>query len=136
MNRPTVHFSYDSLRKVGDSNPRYGNPHGSLANCWFQPLTQPSSRILNRINQASFLNASAKVLLFFGSTKFLCNFLQKILKKHRILISNLATKPLFQDIIPLKSNRLQHFSRFLVSDTYNSINLLKMKYIPSILQQA
>ena len=63
-------------------------------------------------------------------------FLQKILKKHRILISNWATKPLFQDIIPLKSNRLQHFSRFLVSDTYNSINLLKMKYIPSILQQA
>ena len=74
MNRPTVHFSDDSLRKVGDSNPRYGNPHGSLANCWFQPLTQPSSRILNRINQASFLNASAKVLLFSDSTKSFCNF--------------------------------------------------------------
>ena len=26
MNRPTVHFSDDSLRKVGDSNPRYGKP--------------------------------------------------------------------------------------------------------------
>ena len=30
-------------RKLGDSNPRYGNPYGSLANCWFQPLTQTSS---------------------------------------------------------------------------------------------
>ncbi len=30
------------LRKEGDSNPRYGNPYGSLANCWFQPLTHPS----------------------------------------------------------------------------------------------
>ena len=31
-----------SVRKEGDSNPRYGNPYGSLANCWFQPLTHPS----------------------------------------------------------------------------------------------
>ena len=30
------------LRKLGDSNPRYGYPYGSLANCWFQPLTQTS----------------------------------------------------------------------------------------------
>ena len=30
------------MRKEGDSNPRYGNPYGSLANCWFQPLTHPS----------------------------------------------------------------------------------------------
>ena len=34
------------LRKEGDSNPRYGNPYGSLANCWFQPLTHPSKRTL------------------------------------------------------------------------------------------
>ena len=27
------------LRWGGDSNPRYGYPYGSLANCWFQPLT-------------------------------------------------------------------------------------------------
>ncbi len=30
------------MRKLGDSNPRYGYPYGSLANCWFQPLTQTS----------------------------------------------------------------------------------------------
>ena len=29
-------------RKLGDSNPRYGNPYVSLANWWFQPLTQTS----------------------------------------------------------------------------------------------
>ena len=74
MNRPTVHFSDDSLRKVGDSNPRYGNPHGSLANCWFQPLTQPSSRKSLPNQQASFSNAVAKVLLFSGSTKFFSDY--------------------------------------------------------------
>ena len=31
-------------RREGDSNPRYGNPHVSLANWWFQPLTHPSSQ--------------------------------------------------------------------------------------------
>ena len=30
------------VRKLGDSNPRYGNPYVSLANWWFQPLTQTS----------------------------------------------------------------------------------------------
>ena len=30
-------------RKLGDSNPRYGNPYVSLANWWFQPLTQTSN---------------------------------------------------------------------------------------------
>ena len=33
-------FSY--WRKLGDSNPRYGYPYVSLANWWFQPLTQTS----------------------------------------------------------------------------------------------
>ena len=32
----------NSWRKLGDSNPRYGYPYDSLANCWFQPLTQTS----------------------------------------------------------------------------------------------
>ena len=30
------------VRKLGDSNPRYGYPYVSLANWWFQPLTQTS----------------------------------------------------------------------------------------------
>ena len=34
------------LRKLGDSNPRYGYPYVSLANWWFQPLTQTSLIVL------------------------------------------------------------------------------------------
>jgi hypothetical protein len=37
-------------RREGDSNPRYSYPYGSLANCWFKPLTHLSLRtpILSR----------------------------------------------------------------------------------------
>ena len=38
------------LRKEGDSNPRYGYPYDSLANCWFQPLTHPSSHLCEMID--------------------------------------------------------------------------------------
>ena len=40
-------------RKRGDSNPRYGYPYVSLANWWFQPLTQTSflSRFLADSNR-------------------------------------------------------------------------------------
>ena len=31
------------LRRGGDSNPRYSFPYGSLANCWFKPLTHLSN---------------------------------------------------------------------------------------------
>ena len=55
------------MRKLGDSNPRYGNPYGSLANCWFQPLTQTS---LPRNYRAFALKCGAKVMPFFHSSKF------------------------------------------------------------------
>ena len=32
-----------ALRREGDSNPRYSYPYGSLANCWFKPLTHLSA---------------------------------------------------------------------------------------------
>ena len=32
-------------RREGDSNPRYGYPYDSLANCWFQPLPHLSSQL-------------------------------------------------------------------------------------------
>lgn len=32
-----------ALRREGDSNPRYSFPYGSLANCWFKPLTHLSN---------------------------------------------------------------------------------------------
>ena len=69
------------LRKEGDSNPRYGYPYDSLANCWFQPLTHPSPR-LARDRQllsefAFYSKATAKVLLFFDMTKYFDFFLKK-----------------------------------------------------------
>ena len=48
-----------SLRKLGDSNPRNGYPFGSLANCWFQPLTQTS------LLWAILLNCDAKIDVIF-----------------------------------------------------------------------
>ena len=39
-------FGFVFQRKRGDSNPRYSHPYGSLANCWFQPLTHTSLWIL------------------------------------------------------------------------------------------
>ena len=33
------------LRRGRDSNSWYGYPYGSLANCWFQPLTHLSGRV-------------------------------------------------------------------------------------------
>ena len=41
-NRTALHPENILLRREGDSNPRYGCPYGSLANCWFQPLTHLS----------------------------------------------------------------------------------------------
>ena len=69
------------LRKEGDSNPRYGYPYDSLANCWFQPLTHPSPR-LARDRQllselALFPKSAAKVLLFFDMTKYFGVFFKK-----------------------------------------------------------
>ena len=46
MKKDIVPILIIGLRKLGDSNPRYGNPYGSLANCWFQPLTQTSSKLM------------------------------------------------------------------------------------------
>ena len=41
-NNPAVGGVIKALRREGDSNPRYSYPYGSLANCWFKPLTHLS----------------------------------------------------------------------------------------------
>ena len=79
----------DFLRKEGDSNPRYGYPYDSLANCWFQPLTHPSPRpardrqLLSEY--ALYSKATAKVLLFFDMTKYFDFFLKKRMILHRYI---------------------------------------------------
>ncbi len=57
-------------RKLGDSNPRYGNPYVSLANWWFQPLTQTSS---------TSRKCGAKVVLYLQMVK---QNTKKIVLKH------------------------------------------------------
>ena len=42
------------LRREGDSNPRYGYPYGSLANCWFKPLTHRSIQLKARFLKEAF----------------------------------------------------------------------------------
>ena len=69
MNRP------ERKRKLGDSNPRYGNPYGSLANCWFQPLTQTS---LGNPEKSIF---SQMRVQRYNNYFFLPNFSNKISKK-------------------------------------------------------
>lgn len=71
---------FSAWRKEGDSNPRYGNPHGSLANCWFQPLTHPSMGLQSDC-QALFLKCGAKVVVLFCSAKFLHRYFVLFVKK-------------------------------------------------------
>ena len=69
-------YSLDLSRKLGDSNPRYGYPYGSLANCWFQPLTQTSKGTSDMVTEAKhhFLIAGAKVAYSFDTAKYFDNF--------------------------------------------------------------
>ena len=66
------------VRKEGDSNPRYENSHGSLANCWFQPLTHPSIDGLYPIRQALFLNAVQRYEKFLIHPKLFRAFFEII----------------------------------------------------------
>ena len=65
------------LRKLGDSNPRYGYPYGSLANYWFQPLTQTSFPVVLFENLLQTgLKCGAKVLIFPHTAKSFDVFFQ------------------------------------------------------------
>ena len=89
------------VRKEGDSNPRYGNPYGSLANCWFQPLTHPSKKDPRAVN----LGASPRLrvqryYLFLNPPNFYATFFRKSYLKRcfakcllRVSISFSDSKP-------------------------------------------
>ena len=57
-------------RKLGDSNPRYGNPYVSLANWWFQPLTQTSF-----FSVVHFFKCGAKICVLSDISKHFLTFL-------------------------------------------------------------
>ena len=79
MNRPKLHSRKSACGRWGIRTPGTVNPHVSLANWWFQPLTQPSlSDSLTELKH-HFSNASAKVTLLFHSTKFFGNYFSNIL---------------------------------------------------------
>ena len=57
------------LRKLGDSNPRYSYPYGSLANYWFQPLTQTSFRRSSGCYRSVFSQSRCKGTVFFRTVQ-------------------------------------------------------------------
>ena len=65
---PDDSLSVSKLRRGRDSNSWKGYPFGSLANCWFQPLTHLSRVALN------FSFASAKLYGFSESAKYFARF--------------------------------------------------------------
>ena len=69
MNRPCEGVN---LAEAGGFEPPVREKaHGSLANCWFQPLTQ-TSKVGKQLT--AFSKCGAKVILLFCSTKLLPNF--------------------------------------------------------------
>ena len=77
MNPPSsekVQIGFDLRRKVGDSNPRYGNPYVSLANWWFQPLTQPSKSLEKFLAEPLLSNAMQRYNIFLKPPNFFINF--------------------------------------------------------------
>ena len=77
MNPPSsekVQIGFDLRRKVGDSNPRYGNPYVSLANWWFQPLTQPSKCLEKFLAEPLLSNAMQRYNIFLKPPNFFINF--------------------------------------------------------------
>ena len=105
------------LRKEGDSNPRYGYPYDSLANCWFQPLTHPSPR-LARDRQllselALFPKSAAKVLLFFDMTKYFGVFFKKTTNLPILALLNYYTRAREQKNRSLSCLSAKILSKFL-----------------------
>ena len=79
------------LRKLGDSNPRYGYPYVSLANWWFQPLTQTSF-----FSEALSLKRGAKIGIIFNTANIWRNILLKsalffiLLNSYIVLLEELS----------------------------------------------
>ena len=71
-------------RRGRDSNSWYGYPYGSLANCWFQPLTHLSGSRLAKLRHKDGLQRYK----FFPKSKEICakggRFAQKTVKRREI----------------------------------------------------
>ena len=56
-------------RRKGDSNPRYGYPYDSLANCWFKPLTHLSCQLKLFLRSAEREKAAQRYDKYFTYAK-------------------------------------------------------------------
>ena len=75
MNRPLV--VCESLAEGGGFEPPVRvNAHGSLANCWFQPLTHPSLGPCGLPDQTFSSNAVQRYEVFFVPANFLGVFFE------------------------------------------------------------
>ena len=92
MNRPTDIFENPGGRR-GIRTPGTRNSYGSLANCWFQPLTHPS-RVRYRIAKHC-LKCGCKVRLFFSSRQIYRKVFSKNLSLCSFLLINFAFSVLF-----------------------------------------
>ena len=77
---------------MGDSNPRYGIPYVSLANWWFQPLTQPSLRLpfqsaIHQTDTPDFFKCECKGNIKFSFLQIFTRFFitQKYKSPHKSL---------------------------------------------------
>jgi hypothetical protein len=61
INNPADGGVIHVVRREGDSNPRYGYPYGSLANCWFKPLTHRSGLLGSQVSQ-DILSANRRIV--------------------------------------------------------------------------
>ena len=95
MNRPFTTFEL-SLRKVGDSNPRYGKPARQFSKLVVS-ATHPTFLVefVYQIKQASFSIAVAKVRLFSHSTKCFCNYFSE--KMHFFCKWLIFNRGIFED---------------------------------------
>ena len=93
MNRPTDIFENPGGRR-GIRTPGTRNSYGSLANCWFQPLTLSfQSSLPNR--QALSLKCGCKVSHLFSSRQIYRNLFSKNLSLCSFLLIDFAFSVLF-----------------------------------------
>lgn len=115
MNRPNE--GLNPAEAGGFEPPVREKAHGSLANCWFQPLTQ-TSKVGKQLT--AFSKCGAKVILLFCSTKLLPNFFFPVLSFSWIhiqilshterMLSTLYYHHFYQGSVFLNSTSLISFS--------------------------
>ena len=131
INNPADAGFIKSLRRGGDSNPRYSFPYGSLANCWFKPLTHLSNNkfLLATLALCSFSEGGSPTSPKSGDLIYGAR--QKYENKHKVQNkSDFYLKPPNRSVINLKFSRVSSSkSATLTFSSFTSDrNLLSIKF--------